>query len=187
MALKRQKTLSYTCSCCGDKFSGSPSFGYDLPPYVHDVPESEYQDRVKIDDDLCLIRAAGDDEDDIFAIRVTIDIPIHDVEEPFNWGVWVTQSEESFFKYVDSYGKDQSGEISFGWLPVTMPGYKRTKDGEPFEHLGCDVQWQPKGERPVLVLHECDHPLYIDQRDGISWERAVEIAQVQMERLHKVQ
>jgi hypothetical protein len=181
----KQKTYSYTCGCCGENFSGSPSFGMSRPPFVFNVPEAEYEARVQLDDDLCLVRAGGNQDADLYAIRVTLDIPIHDMEEPFNWGVWVTQSEDSFFKHVGSYGADQSGEISFGWLPVTMPPYQRNRLGDPIESLACDVLWQSKGQRPVIVLHESDHPLYLDQRDGISWDRAVEIARNQMERLHK--
>lgn len=181
----RKKTLSYRCACCGEEYNGSPSFAFSKPPFVFDVPEAEHEARIKFDDDLCLIRAGGEQDTDLYAIRVTLDIPIHDVEEPFNWGVWVTQSEENFFKYFDSYSADQTGEVTFGWLPVTMLSYRREKPGEPTEWLACDVQWQPEGQRPMIVLHEVDHPLYLDQRDGISWDRAIEIAQIQMGGLHK--
>jgi hypothetical protein len=77
--------------------------------------------------------------------------------------------------------------MSFGWLPVTMPPYNLTVDDQRFEHLACDVVWQKAGLRPEIVLHASDHPLAVDQRHGISWERAVDIAQLQMERLHKRQ
>jgi hypothetical protein len=185
---KRRKTFSYTCSCCGEKMSGSPSFGMSRPPFLLDVPAADYDARVQLNDDACWIKADEKDleGEDIFAIRVILEVHIHGVEEPFSWGVWATQSKESFIRYLEGVGTDQTGEVSFGWLPVTMPGYKRTSDEEPFEYLACDVVWQDVGLRPKLFLHDSDHPLFIDHRDGVSWERAVEIAQLQMDGSHKL-
>jgi hypothetical protein len=107
-------------------------------------------------------------------------VPIHGAAEPFCWGVWVTQSEESFQRYVEAWKKDQSGDGSFGWLAVTMPHYNRRAPGEPLEHLQCDVNWGKPGKRPKVVLKPCDHPLYVDQLEGISWGRAIEIAETAM-------
>lgn len=172
------KKLTYKCHCCGKIYRGSPSFAYEKPCYYFDVPEDERAERIKIDSDLCHIRPSGteDSGQDIFAIRCTLDIPIHKVAEPFSWRVWVTQSEENFYRYVETYDADQSGIVTFAWLTVVMPYYGRIPPPDPLENLACDMHWGGKGQRPKIVLHETDHPLYHDQCNGISWEKAVEIA-----------
>lgn len=181
-----QPKLAYTCSCCGKPYEGSPSFAYLKPVYYFDVPEAEREARIKIDDDLCYIRAAADDPDDhdIYAIRCTLDIPIRGVEAPFSWGVWASQSQENFWRYVETYNSDQSGDGSFGWLAVSMPYYDRSQPGEPLESLVCNVVWGKKGQRPKIMLQETDHPLYRDQADGIDWETAVMIAQTYLKGAH---
>lgn len=187
MFSKRRKTFHYTCACCGDEFEGAPSFGHDLPAFVYDVPEEEREGRILIGSDLCRIRARmnEDSDDDIFAIRVNLEIAIHGSPDPFLWGVWVTQSKESFFRYLETYEEDQSDEVSFGWLPVTMAYYREFNPGNFRDSLACDVNWGAGGQRPTILLHECDHPLYFDQANGISWDKAIEIAQECMREAHR--
>ena len=184
MFWKRKKVFSYKCACCGEKYSGSPSFAMQTPPFLASISDEEYEARVEHDDDLCLVRAGEGQAEDIYAIRVTLEVPIHGVAQPFTWGVWVTQSKESFRRYLEGVGTDERGEVSFGWLPVVMFFYTRDASGMPLENLACDVLWQDKGLRPKILLHESDHVLARDQKNGISWERAVDIAQQQMARLH---
>ena len=43
--------------------------------------------------------------------------------------------------------------------------------------LACDVRWQTKGFRPVIELHSCAHQLHFHQKNGIHWDRAIELAQ----------
>jgi len=93
---------------------------------------------------------------------------IEDVEEPFSWGLWVSQSRDSFERYIATYDEDQSGDGSFGWLSVTMPGYDRTEPDQDLEYLGCDVRWSPRGQRPLIVPQETGHPLYRDVTHGMS-------------------
>ena len=172
------KPFEFRCSKCGEVHRGSPSFSYAEPIYCLDVPEAERGDRITISDDLCRILPAGGQEDagTIYCIRTTLDIPIHGAEEPFCWGVWVTQSKDNFDRYVDTFSEDQSSDGSFGWLAVTMPHYKTTGEGDFIEHLECNVEWGAPGRRPKVLLHESSHPLSVDQRNGIEWEKAVAIA-----------
>ncbi len=179
---RNPKTFEFECTDCGDIHRGSPSFAYAKPTYFFDVPESERDARIKLSDDLCVILPAPDDREGetIYCIRVTLDIPIHGAPDPFCWGVWVTQSEDSFERYVETFFGDQSGDGSFGWLAVTMPYYDESSPGEPFEALACDVEWGPVGKRPKVILQEATHQLYLDQRNGISWEKATLLARAMM-------
>ena len=168
------KVFEFRCADCGEVHRGSPSFGYEKPSIYFTVPADEVADRVRLSDDLCTI------DDDTFLIRGLIEIPIHGVEEPFAWGVWVTQSRESFERYVETFDQDQSGDGSFGWLDVTMPGYVSGDKNEDRAMLACNVHWRGEGQRPLIVPQECDHPLYKDCVEGVSWERAMHLARLVM-------
>lgn len=173
---KRQ--FQYKCNACGELHQGSPSFSFRFPTYYFDIPEGDRKDRTFASDDLCHIKPAkGDDQgDEIFCIRVVLEIPIQGTDAVFTWGVWVTQSKDSFEKYVETFGQDQSSLGSFGWLPVDIPFYNLSDAGAPLEHLECDIQWSAKGQRPKAYLWDSSHPLSIDQREGISWRKAIKIA-----------
>jgi len=168
------KSFEFKCDCCGNIHRGSPSFAYQKPIFYFHVPEEEREDRIFLTSDLCVI------DDETFLIRAILEISIDGVEEPFTWGVWVSQSEENFMRYQDTYDDDQSGTTTFGWLAATMPGYDELAEDGNLIHLKSSVIWQGPGDRPIVELQECDHPLYRDQRDGISWDRAVELAKLTM-------
>ena len=176
------RPFEFRCSCCGELHRGSPSFGMKYPPYYFNVPEEERAERVEVNADLFTAYPpeGSKDQQTVYAIRATLDVPIHGAPDPFNWGIWVSQSEESFERYVDTFSDDQTGLSSFGWVPVSFVPYRRESAGEQIEHLAADVEWQAPGARPVVILREADHPFFEDQHRGISWDRAIEIAQIVM-------
>jgi len=177
----RSAEFQFTCSECGERHSGAPSFSERYPTYFFDVPENERGSRIKFDSDLCVIQPEhGSDDEPIYCIRTILEIPILDSDSVFTWGVWVSQSKDSFEQYVTSYETDQSEYVSFGWLAVTMAPYCRPEQSEALEHLECDVSWGGIDQRPKIQLLENDHPLFFDQKDGITKQRAAEIAQVVM-------
>lgn len=169
-----RKLFEFRCRQCGELHVGSPSFSYDQPLEAMLVPEEERPSRLRLGSDLCVV------DDKAFYIRAMLEIPIHGAEEPFCWGVWVSQSKESFDRYVETYDRDQSGDGSFGWLVVTMPGYGERDEAGNWPVLACDVRWGKPGKRPQVVPHACEHVLYLDFADGISWERAMELATLTM-------
>lgn len=165
------KSFEFRCERCGNIHRGSPSFANEAPFNYYELTAEERASRARLTDDTCVI------DGESFFIRATLEIPILDAEDPFCWGVWVSQSEESFKRYLATFQDDQSGDGSFGWLAVTMPGYRRNDPGEPVEHLACNVEWQVQGTRPLVFPQESDHPLYQDVMMGIGWDRAIELAQ----------
>ncbi len=168
------KSFEFHCDHCGELHSGSPSFANDAPFSYYQLTMSERETLAKLTEDTCVINSES------FFIRATLEIPIDDAEDPFCWGVWVSQSEESFNRYIDTFHENQAEDGSFGWLAVTMPGYMRNPPQSPLEHLACNVEWQNQGTRPLVFPHECDHPLYEDVVEGITWERAIELAKLAM-------
>ena len=177
---KELRAFAFDCPDCGETHIGANSFGYDRPAQCADVPISERRRRITLTNDLCRIapgRYSEQREPQLF-IRTSLEIPIHGFDAPFSWGVWVTQSRSAFERYIDTFTDDQSHDGSFGWLAVIMPGYRRHGADEPLELLGCNVHWQKPGHRPKLSLHESDHPLYRDQKNGISFLRAAWFARL---------
>lgn len=159
--------FSFKCSCCGEIHEGSPSFGFRAPdPFLEQ--SEEIQNQGKLGTDLCYYK----DEDGYhYFARVILEIPIHGVSDPFLWGVWVSLSEKSYQRYVETYDDPTPSDSYFGWFCNYLPYYKSTYS------LKTDVHPRADGQRPHIELHECEHPLYIDFKNGISISKAQAIAE----------
>jgi hypothetical protein len=59
----------------------------------------------------------------------------------------------------------------FGWLCNSIPAYPETL------HLKTAVHAREVGLRPLIELEATDHPLAIEQRDGITAARVRNIAE----------
>lgn len=165
--------FAFKCNCCGDVHEGSPSFAFRAPdPYVG--LSDQQQAANKLSDDLCVIVREG--STDRF-IRAVLEVPIHGASEPFLWGVWVSLSEKSFKRYVETFDEPVPGEGFFGWVCNDISLY-------PYVHSrAADVAVQGGRHRPRVVLHKGDpedDPLVIDQVQGISIARAQELAELAM-------
>lgn len=155
--------MGYRCSVCGKIHEGLPDVGFDRPYYAFTVPEAERAGRVRLDADFCAI----DGED--FFIRGVIEIPVLGYEEGFAFGVWVSQKEENFRRYRARPGADDLGP-TFGWLSNEIAFYEA-----PTLTLKTRVHFRGGTLRPAIELEPTDHPLAVDQREGISLERAWQI------------
>jgi hypothetical protein len=126
----------------------------------------------KLSSDLCTI--TEHDGTDYF-IRTVLEVPIRGAADPFTWGVWVSLSEKSFNRYVETYDNPVEGDGFFGWLCNRLPHYSETIG------LATDVRVQPGGMRPTVHLHQggssTAHQLVIDQREGIDVSKAQELAE----------
>jgi hypothetical protein len=125
----------------------------------------------KISSDFCSITH---EEGTDYFIRVVLEVPIHGVEEPFLWGVWVSLSEKSFTRYVETYDSPVEGDGFFGWVCNSISAY-------PYAGTrAADVVVQLGGQRPKVVLHRGDpedDSLVVDQVHGISVARAQQLAE----------
>lgn len=156
----------YTCHCCGEEHEGLPDFGWDYPIDYLMIPEEERAERVELTEDSCVI------DDDTFFVRGCVEIPIHGYDEPLVWGLWVSLSERSFGIYCDTFEseeREQEGPF-FGWLTAVPPIY-------PDAMLKTMVHLRPYPLRPYIELEPTDHPFAVDQRQGISSEKAQAIAE----------
>jgi hypothetical protein len=155
--------MTFRCVTCGEEHDGLPDLGMLAPdPYV-DVPEAERAVRTTCTPDRCTVR--GDDGEHYF-IRGVILIPVHGQDEPFGIGAWVSQSKANF----ERYAANEEHDPTFGWLVNRMAHYEQSTF-----LLKTRVHFRPGNQRPTIELEPTEHPLAVDQRTGISIERAWEI------------
>jgi hypothetical protein len=155
--------MSYTCGTCEKPHDDLPDIASDRPDYWWSVPEEERERRIELTSDTCIV-----DREHYF-IRGVIQIPIHGSKESFGFGVWVTQKDANFQKYLENFESAEIGPF-FGWLGTRLTCY-------PEDTLSLKTRAHFRGGklRPAIELEPSDHPLSIDQREGISLARAWEI------------
>lgn len=52
-----------------------------------------------------------------YFLRAILEVPIHGVDQPFLWGLWVSASEASFHRYLDSYDRPPEDPFSLAGCP----------------------------------------------------------------------
>jgi hypothetical protein len=162
------ETFGFQCVTCGGYHVGMPSFGWDYPIQYLLVGEQERGRRIRLTPDTCGI------DGEWFFVRGCLDIPVREQEEPLSWGVWCSLSRQSFERYEEllSQAARNAGESFFGWLCSALPGYPDTQE------LKTMVRIQPWPTRPLIELEPTDHPLAVDQRQGVTASRARELAEL---------
>lgn len=155
--------MTYTCVSCGEVHEDLPDLSFDRPSYAADIPDDEFEKRVKLNEDLCVI------DDEYYFIRGVLKIPIPENEQDLGFGVWVSQKKENFETYLDNYDTPDIGPF-FGWLSNEFKF-----GGEPTLNLKTMAHFQGDGQRPLIELDESDHPLSMAQRNGISIDEAWKI------------
>jgi hypothetical protein len=158
--------IVFDCPQCGKVHVGLPAFAYKRP--VHYVLLTEAQRETSwASDDFCVI------DGEHFFVRAVLKIPIVGKAVPFEWGVWGTLSKANFQRYWDTYDDDDQSKLGkmFSWLASALDGYPDTLA------LRCHLVPCNDGQRPLIELQtDQDHPLVRDQINGISLERAIELA-----------
>jgi hypothetical protein len=160
------ETDSFICATCGARHEGLPGLSFDAPHHYSQMSPEDQASRASRDADTCSI--GGED----FFVRGCLEIPVHGQDDPFVWGVWVSLSRRNFDRYVETIGKDSPEQGPyFGWLCSRLPGYPDTLN------LKTNVHFRAGRLRPLVELEPTDHPLAVDQRNGMSvaaWRHKVE-------------
>lgn len=153
----------FYCSCCGQWHDELPlDIGYEMPDLVYSIAEADRSERVEQNADFCVV------DNQYYFVRGIIELPICETDETFCWGVWVSLSERNFkqmISLVDTTGRESEPPY-FGWLCNRIPYYV-----ESTEMLKTRVHTQPVGMRPQIELEPTNHPLAIEQREGITMVR----------------
>lgn len=155
--------MSFHCATCNEDHEGLPDLGMDAPdPYLR-VPEAERAGRTTFTGDRCTVR--DEDGEEHYFVRGVIMIPIHGQDEAFGIGVWVSQSRANY----ERYSAEEDMDPTFGWLANHIAHYE-----EDTFLLKTRVHFRPE-HRPLIELEPTDHPLAVEQREGITLERAWQI------------
>jgi hypothetical protein len=109
----------------------------------------------------------------ISVVRGCLEIPVQEEAEPFVWGVWVDISQNSFDQWIRAFKLQKRSHIGPfpGYLGTALPCYPDTFNHHVVMHLSDD------GIRPYIEVSQSGHPLYIEQRNGITHERLADICQ----------
>jgi len=88
----------------------------------------------------------------------------------FEIGAWSSLAKNNFVAYLEHYDDQDQVALGpwFGWFSNRLKGYADT------QKLKCAVQPRSGGLRPSLELEPTDHPLAVQQRDGISFDQILD-------------
>lgn len=163
------ENYSYKCGTCGETHRGLPlTWGPEYPAAVFEVSEDEQDERIQISSDQCIIDGKH------FFVRGRIEIPIIDSNEKFYWLVWLSVSEQSFDRMSEVWetpGRENEPPY-LGRLQSELPVY-----AESTLNLAVNIHTQPIGTRPLVELEPTDHPLAVEQKNGITLLRVQQIAE----------
>ena len=157
--------FKFKCHSCNKTHTGMPSFGADAPFSYYQVAEAERERRCEIGSDCCVI------DNTQFFVRGSLEIPVHGWQKPYTWGVWVSLSESSFRKWEDNFDNPLRSHFEpfFGWLNTQLDLYPNTVS------LKTNVHQRDGLIRPYIELEPTDHPLAVEQREGVSVDRLAQI------------
>jgi hypothetical protein len=157
--------LGYLCGSCQE--------WHDELPLSYGAPFPEYWT-----DELAADGASGLSEDQFvikgeqFFAHGLIEIPVAGTGEVFSWGVWVSLSQANYDRMSEVWETEgrESEPPYFGWLSTQLPYSPETLNLKTLVHT------RAVGERPVVELEPTDHPLALEQRNGITLDRVRELA-----------
>lgn len=153
----------YTCACCGEYFDEIPmGYGLDAPHYWDGENENS-----ELTPDWCVV------ENEYFFVKALIEIPVHGEDESFSWDIWVSLSETNFKIVTENWGSETRQELPpmFGWISSQLPDYP------DMLRMKAKVQQRTVGLFPTIELEPTDHPLAVEQREGINMSRVTQFAE----------
>ncbi len=152
--------MSYACSVCGKTHEGLPDIGADAPFHYYDVPKPERAERLVLTSDTCELDGKH------FFIRGVLELPVQGYPEKFGFGVWVSLERKNYFTYLDNFDSEAIGPF-FGWLCTRIDFYS-----EDTLFLKTRVHFRGDNQRPSIELEPTEHPLSLDQWQGITLDKA---------------
>jgi hypothetical protein len=167
----RLNAHEWTCPCCGLKHGGLFDLVYSKPDsWPGDAaprPNSEVLTSSNIlTEDFCILNGEH------FFVRCLLRLPL--VTKPdisFGFGIWASLSSANFDLYLETFDGGEQGDLGpwFGWFSNRLNGYPDTMG------LKCNVQPQADRQRPLILLEPTQHPLAVEQRAGVTFDRVLEL------------
>jgi len=153
------------------------SYGADAPIAWYELSESERARRAELTSDGCVIASRrwffGRDS---FFLRGQILLPLAETNETFSWLVWVQIDERDFLRAEEVWLEEtrENEPETEGFLATSLAPYPETVG------LPVALRTRPVGEIPLVLVRDEHHPLSAEQRNGITWSRVQEFAEILM-------
>lgn len=168
---KMLKEHGFQCARCDELHDGLMDLASFAPD--HWPGEESYSANALVasstnflSEDFCIIEGRD------YFVRCVLELPlIGSGGDRFGFGVWSTLSKKNFDTYVETFdaGATEGAGPWFGWLSNNLKTYPSTLN------LKCQVHPQPRRQRPLIELESTDHPLSQEFRNGITYERLLEV------------
>jgi hypothetical protein len=163
--------LAFVCGFCGEHHDEQMlDIRMQFPDPVFGLSDEERQERVDHADDATIL----DPDTPVarFFVRGLLELPIAGTEELFAYGAWVEMEKDAFRRighlWWDPRGRE---EPPFpGRLANELAPYRATSG------LSCELKLQDVDRVPAIRLVASEHPLSVDQRSGITFERVHDLA-----------
>jgi hypothetical protein len=159
--------VGFTCRQCGQWHAELP-LSYHVQAPAMWSRELESDPDTALEQETCVIAGR------YFFVRGLIRLPVVDSSESFDWGIWVSLSETNYVRMRamwETAGREATPAM-FAWLSTDLPVYAPST-----LNLKTMVHTQPIGLRPQVELEPTDHPLAVEQREGITMSRVQEFAE----------
>jgi hypothetical protein len=161
----------WVCPSCGATHVGTFDLAYAKPDAWPGNEEYGPNSTVStsthfLSEDFCVLN------NEHHFVRCILELPILGADtECFAFGTWSTLSKKNFALYTKTFDSGNQGELGpwFGWFSNRLRGYPDTFN------LKCQVHLRSGRVRPHIQLEPFDHPLVREQRDGITFDRLLEI------------
>jgi hypothetical protein len=162
---------TWTCIACAMEHQGVFDLGCSRPdfwqPAGDPLPNSAVTSSTHcLTEDLCIL------EGEHYFVRCILQLPLVGAPgEHFAFGIWSSLSGKNFEIYTATFDTGEQADLGpwFGWFSNRLRGYPETL------RLKCLVHPQAGRQRPRIELQDCDHPLARESREGITYERLLEI------------
>ncbi len=160
--------MKFQCAKCGEEHDVKDLAWHFREPLPWLGASQEEKDLSLLTGEQCELLQNGSMH---YFIHAQLQIPVKGRPNPFTWGVWCSLSQASYVEVSALWDSPERVNIGphFGWLCSRLPGYPDTFS------LKTHVHQREPGLRPWVELERTDHPLAIDQREGIEPVRLQEI------------
>lgn len=145
------------------------SYSFGSPWAASQIATEQLGERFKVVNEFAVI-------DKQPFVQGNIPIPVVGRDTPFYWCVWASFSCQDFARaaYIRSIPDEyRRPEPDYSGMLATKIGIYPNTLG-----LNLRIQTRPFGQKHFFGLSSADHPLAIEQRDGISLERLREISEL---------
>ena len=139
-------------------------------PASYEDLNNDERARASLTADFCVIE--GPEQTDRF-VRAVLELPVHELDDAFRWGVWVSLSESSFARAKELFplaNVPPDEPARFGWLSSRIYAYAPTT-----LNLKTMLTFRGDNNRPLIALEETEHPLSVEHRNGITVGRVQEL------------